>query len=108
MQEPTLAEIHSRSFNELIEAEADHGPRDLVRKLEAQSIVDSQIEAMKAAGKVLALTDEEIDMLRSFRRFKLRMRKDGRVFTWQSRRPEGIQITDETVFVLHPSEHSST
>ena len=60
--------------------------------------------AMRAEGKAFSLTDEEITMLESFRRFKLRMRKDGEVFTFQTRRPEGVQIVEETAEIIHPSE----
>jgi hypothetical protein len=79
-------------------------PMDRVRRLEARSRVYGEIEKMKAEGKVLELSEEEEKVIVSFRRFKLRMRKDGEVFTWQTRRPEGIQIVDETANILHPEE----
>jgi len=78
--------------------------KDLVQKLEDESRVKNVIEEMKAEDKVLVLSAEEEDMLRSFRRFKLRMRKNGEVFTWQTYIPEGVQIAEETGAILHPSE----
>jgi hypothetical protein len=96
MQEQKYDELENRAS---MTAEMDH-----VRKLEARSRVHQEIELMKQEGKALVLTSEEEDMLRSFRRFKLRMRKDGEVFTWQSRRPEGVQLAEETAEIVHPSE----
>lgn len=61
---------------------------------------------MKAEGKALELSEEEEQMLKSFRRFKLRMRKNGEVFKWQTRLPEGVQIAEETGIVIHPQEVS--
>jgi hypothetical protein len=97
--------MQSQKFQEL-EARASHVPEsiDAIKKLEARSRVHEQIELMKAEGKAFELTSEEEDMIRSFRRFKLRMRKDGEVFTWMTRRPEGVQIVQETAEILHPSE----
>lgn len=77
---------------------------DDIRRLESRARVHQEIEAMKAEGKALELSDEEIKLLESFRRFKLRMRKDGEVFTWQTRRPEGVQLVNETAEIIHPSE----
>jgi hypothetical protein len=96
MQEPKFDELESR---------ASHvAANDAIKKLEARSRVHEQIELMKAEGKAFELTSEEEDLLRSFRRFKLRMRKDGEVFTWQTRRPEGVQIVQETAEIRHPAE----
>jgi len=96
MQEQKYDELETRAS---MTAEMDH-----IKKLEARSRVHQEIELMKQEGKALVLTGEEEDMLRSFRRFKLRMRKDGEVFTWQSRKPEGVQIAEETAEIVHPSE----
>lgn len=77
---------------------------DMIKKLEARSRVHQTIEAMKAEGTALELSDEEIKILHAFRRFKLRMRKDGEVFTWQTRRPEDVQLVEDTAEIIHPSE----
>lgn len=77
---------------------------DAVRFAEARARVASVIEEMKVEGKALVLTDEEENMLRSFRRFKLRMKKNGEVFKWQTCIPEGITIVEETGLVVHPQE----
>jgi len=96
MQGPKFEELEVRASNV--------AELDAIKKLEARSRVHREIELMKAEGKAMELTSEEEDMLRSFRRFKLRMRKDGEVFTWQTRRPEGVQIVQETAEILHPAE----
>jgi hypothetical protein len=62
------------------------------------------VEAMRVEGEAYTLTDEEITMIESFRRFKLRMRKDGEVFSFQTRKPEGVQIVEETAEIIHPNE----
>ncbi|HXI92979.1 MAG TPA: hypothetical protein VNO24_23485 [Blastocatellia bacterium] len=77
---------------------------DVIKKHEARARIHQEIERMRQSGEALTLTDEEIRLLESFRRFKLRMRKDGEVFTWQTRRPEGVQVVQETANILHPSE----
>jgi hypothetical protein len=96
MQEQKYAELENRA------SAMTH--LDEVRQLEARLRVHQEIELMKAEGSALVLTDEEQDMLRSFRRFKLRMRKHGEVFNWQTQMPEGVQIAEETANILHPSE----
>jgi hypothetical protein len=96
MQEPKYDELEQRaSITEIL---------DDFKKLEARDRVHGVIEEMKKEGTALVLTEEEENMLHSFRRFKLRMRKHGEVFTWQSRMPEGIQIVEETGEIVHPSE----
>jgi hypothetical protein len=77
---------------------------DAVKKHEARARVYDVIAQMKAEGSAHELSAEEEAMLLSFRRFKLRMRKDGEVFTWQTRKPDGIQIAEDTVEIIHPSE----
>ena len=103
MQEQTIREPSSRSLTELAEIE-EIAERDLIKKLEAQVIVDRNIATLKEQGKVISLSDEEFDLLESFRRFKLRLRKNGDVFKWQTTKPEGIVITKETAEVIHPRE----
>jgi hypothetical protein len=96
MQEQKYAELEERA----IPAEIT----DKVRQLEARARIHQEIEAMRAEGKAYTLTDEEISLIESFRRFKLRMRKNGEVFTFQTRMLEGIQIVEETAQIIHPSE----
>jgi hypothetical protein len=96
MQEMKYTELENRAS---LSAEFD-----VVKKLESRARIHAEIEAMRAEGKALTLTDEEFTMLESFRRFRLRMRKDGEVFTWQSRRPEGVQLAEVTAQIIHPSE----
>lgn len=77
---------------------------DAVKKLEARAIIHQEIEAMREEGKALTLADEEFRLLESFRRFKLRMRKQGEVFKWQTRMPDGIQLVSDTAEVVTPQE----
>ena len=72
---------------------------DLIEK-----ITDPEIEFTRAEGKALTLSDEEMDLLRAFRRFKLRMRKNPETFTWNTRMPEGVQLVEETAEIFHPAE----
>lgn len=88
--------MQEQKYSELEERAIPAGIFDQVKKLEARARIHQEIEAMRAEGKAFTLTDEEISMLESFRRFKLRMRKDGEVFKWQTRKPEGVQLVEET------------
>lgn len=96
--------MQEQKYGELEERAISVGITDEIKKLEARARIYQEIEAMRSEGKALTLTDEEIQMLESFRRFKLRMRKDGETFTWQTQKPEGVQIVDETDQIVHPSE----
>lgn len=96
MQEQKYAELEERAI--------PAGITDQIKKMEVRARIQQEIAAMRAEGKAYTLTDEEISMIESFRRFKLRMRKDGEVFTFQTRRPEGVQIVEDTVQIIHPSE----
>lgn len=91
-------------YSELEERASIPNERDLVKALEARSRIHAEIEKMRNEGKALTLTGEEENMLRSFRRFKLRMRKNGEVFTWQTRLSEDVQLVKETAKIIHPSE----
>jgi hypothetical protein len=78
--------------------------RDALEKAKASARVHDVIAEMRREGKALTLTEEEENMLWAFRRFKLRMRKQGEVFTWQTRMPEGVQLAEETAEIVHPQE----
>jgi hypothetical protein len=96
--------MQDEKFSELEGRASRIGELDEIKNLEARARVHRQIEQMKAEGKAFELSAEEEELLRAFRRFKLRMRKDGEVFTWQTSRPEGVQIVEETAQILHPNE----
>ena len=91
-------------YDELAQRACIAEREDIVRQFEARARVLDAIQAMKDEGKALELSDEEIKMIESFRRFRLRMRRDGEVFTWQTRRPDGVQIVQETAEIVHPNE----
>ena len=57
--------------------------RSARRKL-AREAIQTEMDKMTEAGKILKLTDEEIRLLRSFRRFKATAKKAGEVFKWQT------------------------
>lgn len=109
--------MQEMKYRELENRASDSGDLDLVRKMEARSRVRDvrtrmkavcaglkMINQMKEEGQALILTPEEENMLRSFRRFKLRMRKQGEIFTWQSRIPEGVDLVEDSGLVVHPDE----
>lgn len=99
--------MQGRKFEELEDRASQCEKADAFEQLKARARVIDEIAAMKAEGKALTLTDEEMDMLQSFRRFKLRMRKNGEVFKWQTRLPEGVTIAEESGLVVHPQEMGS-
>jgi hypothetical protein len=96
--------MQSEKYDELEKRASDVAQLDEVKAMEARARVHHEIQLMKAEGRAFELTSEEEQMLLSFRRFKLRMRKDGETFTWQTRRAEGVQLVDETAEIVHPSE----
>lgn len=98
--------MQERKFEELEDRASLSEHADSLKQLEARQRVAGVIEEMKAEGKALELSDEEEQMLKSFRRFKLRMRKNGEVFKWQTRLPDGIQVTETTGAIAHPQEVS--
>ena len=79
-------------------------PADDLQRLAAMAHVRDTIDRMRETGEALTLTDEEERMLWSFRRFKLRMRKNGEVFKWQTALPTGVQVVSETANVITPAE----
>jgi hypothetical protein len=82
MSPNTYKEVSITSAEKL--AELATQDRSLRRELAAET-VRAEMAAMEAAGKVLQLTDEEMRLLRSFRRFKAMAKKAGEVFKWQTR-----------------------
>ena len=96
--------MQEQKYDELETRASRSSEIDAIKILEARSRVHHEIERMKAEGAALVLVEEEEKMLHSFRRFKLRMRRNGEVFTWQTRMPGGVQLAEETAEVVHPSE----
>jgi len=79
-------------------------PADDLQRLTAMAHVRDTIDRMRESGEALTLTDEEQRMLQSFRRFKLRMKKNGEVFKWQTAVPLGVQVVSETANIVMPEE----
>ena len=96
--------MQEMQYRELEQRAIPAGISDQIKKLEARAVIHQQIEEMRAEGKALTLSDEEFSLIESFRRFKLRMRKNGEVFTWQTRIPEGVQLAEDTAEIIYPSE----
>lgn len=96
MQEHKFDELHIRAM----QAEK----LDLLKQAEASARVNAEIQKMKEEGTALVLSEEEMQMLRAFRRFKLRMRKDLDVFKWNTQAPREVQIVEETAEIIHPGE----
>jgi hypothetical protein len=99
--------MQEQKYVELEERASQTGELDAIKKLEARSLIHAEIEAMRAEGKALTLSDEEFKLIESFRRFKLRMRKNGEVFTWQTRLEEGVQLAADTAEIIRPEEASA-
>ena len=96
--------MQEQRYDELERRAAQPAENDIIRQLEARSRVRKVIDTMIESGDALTLSAEEEEMLRAFRRFKLRMRRDGETFKWQTRRPDGIQIVDQSAEIVHPQE----
>jgi hypothetical protein len=76
----------------------------LDEKLSARPAMDAEMERRKKDGEVLILTDDEMAMIRSYRRFLLRVKRGGEVFRWQVAKPEGIVVAADTALVVAPNE----
>ncbi len=96
--------MQSEKFAELEERASQPAERDEIAQLQTRSRVEREIEKMITEQKAMELSSEEEDMLRSFRRFKLRMTAAVEVFSWQTRRPAGVQIAEDTAQIVHPAE----
>lgn len=104
MQEQKYNELEERVSRLTEEAIPAGMTNAMLRKLEARNRIHQEIEAMRAEGKAFSLADEEIDLLQAFRRFKLRMRKNGETFTWQSHISDEVVIAEDTAEIVHPNE----
>jgi len=96
--------MQEQKFRELEDRAAAYEPADSWKQLEARARINAEIATMKAKGEAFELSDEEIKMLDSFRRFKLRMRKRVETFTWQTRVPDGVALVKESGLIEHPDE----
>ena len=96
--------MEERKYDELEQRASLSAELDHVKRMETRLRVHQEIEKMRESGEAQTLTAEEMEMLFAFRRFKLRMRKDGELFTWQTRRPDGVQLAEQTAEIVHPNE----
>lgn len=98
MNERTYDELESKSSDKLKETFSQ------ITQKQAESVIHRQLENLKAQDKVLILSDEEERMLASFRRFKAKMRKPSEIFTWQTRRADGVIEAPERFLIEDPQE----
>jgi hypothetical protein len=81
--------MNARTYNELSNCASESLMEALFedkrsKKQLAKDAIDAEMKRLTEAGAVLQLTDEEMRLLRSFRRFKLTANKPGSVFKWQT------------------------
>jgi hypothetical protein len=70
------------------------------------SLAQDIIGEMKSEGKAMELTEEEERMLWSFRRFRLRTRKNGEVFGWQ-KEARSLEAVFAAYTNLNPDDRAS-
>ncbi len=108
MNEQTYQDTQLASSDHLAEILPDDFNRKLRWELVAET-VRVEMAQMEAAGRILQLTDEEIRLLYSFRRFKSNVKKLGEVFKWQTT-PIVTDIVlveaDEQVHIQDPQDVS--
>lgn len=110
MTEHTYNETQTAASERLNEIFPEDFNRKARRELAAET-VRAEMAEMEAAGKILKLTDEEIRILRSFRRFKATVKKAGEVFKWQTIPLDaGVLIVDggEAVHISDPQDVSGS
>ena len=106
MNDTTLSQLEENSNLNLSEIFPEN-PDRLTRKQLAANSVREEIAKLEEAGKILNLTNEEIRLLRSFRKFKLLTKKSGEVFKWQTSPlidHSIITLQDEAIHILDPQE----
>ena len=91
-------------YDELERRASETAQKDIFAKMETMVRVNDVVKEMIAEEKAFVLTAEEEEMLREFRRFKLRMRADRPMtFMWKTRRDPGIVIAQNTAEIVHPN-----
>jgi hypothetical protein len=108
MNVETYRETQSAATDRLTEMLPEGFNRNMRRELAAET-VRAEMAEMEAAGKVLQLTDEEIRLLRSFRRFKATIKKAGEIFKWQTRPVDSDVLVvegGEAVHIVDPQDVS--
>lgn len=70
-------------------------------KRQAETLVQEQLNNMTRDGRAVLMSDEEDRMIRAFRSFKSKCRRQGEVFKWQT----GPSITVEQM-IVDPAETS--
>jgi hypothetical protein len=95
MQEMKYAELEDRALVV--------GNDDVLKQLEAKALVHQEIEKMKASGEALVLTEEEMAMLASFRRYKSTLTNQGK-FKWTTKPETSVTLAPEQSLIVHPSE----
>ena len=69
----------------------------------AEHFASQQVESMIERGDAIELSDDEIDMVKAYRRFDARS-APGSMFQWRTSPKESIVIPDEPSLLVHPRE----
>lgn len=82
--------MQEHRYEDLERAASIAAERDELKQAEASARVRKEIKRMLARGDAFTLSEEEEQMLLSFRKFRSEMRKQSAVFTWQTTKPDSI------------------
>lgn len=113
MQEPVYNELSSKAAEDLFknqEAERASALEFARRGQEAQEAVTKVLEQLRAQDKVLILTQDEEELIRAYRRWRLRQTKAHGTFRWQVdfstilAKGGEIEVVPETGLISHPNE----
>jgi hypothetical protein len=96
--------MQAESFRDLTAGVGD----SLIRKYaamkeHAEHIATEQVTAMKESGEAVELSDDELDMLKAYKRFVARS-KPGAVFQWRSPETAGFIVPPSPSFLVDPRE----
>lgn len=112
MNADTYEQVSATAAEKLSEPlEGDRYLRRQLRRELAAETVRAELAQMEAAGRVLQLTEEEIRLLRAFRRFKSTLKKAGKCFRWQTVPLEAdVLLVDgsQSIHIIDPQDVSET
>ena len=110
MQKETFDSIPERITRDGLQKFFKTVPRTEIDKRVAKELIDAELAAMRDSGEIKLLTDEEVRLLRSFRRFKLTVKRAGVVFRWQTgpmaEDDLRLIVTEDTGLIRDPQDVS--
>lgn len=72
----------------------------------SEFLIAKELETMKGQGKILELSEDEIDMIKSYRAFIMRSKPES-IFSWKSpNNSELVFPTEEPILIRNPREMS--